>query len=113
MLEHITRVLYYLQIHLLYASCVAFAAWGLTAIPRSSATTKYWIWVATSCNFILPVGAVIDRVGGSQLYWASPLGVIGGFAFRALAWSGRSCPRRPLGIERGDDVHSALSPVVE
>ena len=32
--EHITRALYYFDIHLLYASVVGLAAWALTSIPR-------------------------------------------------------------------------------
>jgi beta-lactamase regulating signal transducer with metallopeptidase domain len=43
-------------------------------------TTKYWIWVATSLNFILPVGAVADKLWASHVSWAAPLGIIGGFA---------------------------------
>src|SRR6266699_6389349 len=68
--EHITRALYYFDIHLLYASIVGFAAWALTSILGGSATTKYWIWVATSLNFILPVGAVLDKFWSSHLSWA-------------------------------------------
>src|SRR3984893_10593833 len=78
--EHIARALYYFQIHLLYASLVWCGAWVLTSIPRGSATTKYWIWVATSLNFIFPLGAVLDKVGAAHLSWASPLGVIGDVA---------------------------------
>jgi beta-lactamase regulating signal transducer with metallopeptidase domain len=75
--EHIARTLYYLEVHLLYASMVGFAAWVLTSIRRGSATTKYWIWVATSLNFILPLGAVLDKFLASHLGWAAPLSVIG------------------------------------
>ena len=78
--EHITRALYYVHVHLLYASIVWLAAWVLTSFLRGSATTKYWIWVATSLNFILPVGAVIDKFWTSHLSWAAPLSVIGGVA---------------------------------
>jgi beta-lactamase regulating signal transducer with metallopeptidase domain len=78
--EHIARALYYFDIHLLYASIVGCAAWALTSIPGGSATTKYWIWVATSLNFILPVGAVLDKVWSSHFSWAAPLGVVGEFA---------------------------------
>jgi beta-lactamase regulating signal transducer with metallopeptidase domain len=78
--EHITRALYYFDIHLLYASIVGCAAWALTSIPGGSATTKYWIWVATSLNFILPVGAVLDKFWSSHLSWAAALGVVGEFA---------------------------------
>ena len=78
MLEHITRALYYFNIHLLYASIVCTAAWLLTSVSRGSATTKYWIWVATSLNFIVPVGAVVDAIGAPHLSWARPIGIIGG-----------------------------------
>src|SRR5262245_33321148 len=78
MLEHITRALHYFNIHLFYASIVCAAAWLLTSIPRGSATTKYWIWVATSLNFIVPVGALVDKIGAPHLSWARPLGIIGG-----------------------------------
>jgi beta-lactamase regulating signal transducer with metallopeptidase domain len=78
--EFITRALYYFDIHLLYASIVGLAAWALTSIPGGSATTKYWIWVVTSLNFVLPVGAVLDKFWSSHLSWAAPLGVIGDFA---------------------------------
>jgi len=77
MLEHVARPLYYFQVHLLYASIVWFAAWVLTSIPRASATTKYWIWLATSLNFVLPLGAILDRVWSAHLAWATPLLVFG------------------------------------
>jgi beta-lactamase regulating signal transducer with metallopeptidase domain len=75
--EQIARVLYYLQVHLLYASVVWFAAWGLTSIRRGSATTKHWIWLATLVNFILPLGAVVDKFWAPHLWWATPISVIG------------------------------------
>lgn len=76
--EHIARSMYYLSIHLLYASIVASAAWVLTSLLGASATTKYWIWVATAFNFVVPVGAIIDKVWALHLTWAHPLGAIGG-----------------------------------
>jgi beta-lactamase regulating signal transducer with metallopeptidase domain len=76
--EHIQRALYYFEIHLLFASIVWCAAWILTSIGRGSATTKYWIWVATLLNFILPLGAMFDRLFAAHLSWATPIGVIGG-----------------------------------
>jgi beta-lactamase regulating signal transducer with metallopeptidase domain len=75
--EHIARALYYSEVHLLYASIVGVAAWVLTSTERGSATTKYWIWVTTCLNFILPMGAVLDQFGSSHLSWATPLGIIG------------------------------------
>jgi len=76
--EHIARAMYYLSIHLLYASVVGSAAWVLTAIWGVSATTKYWIWVVTVFNFVVPAGALVDKVWGPRLAWAAPLGAIGG-----------------------------------
>jgi len=76
--EHIAPTMYYFGVHLMFASIVCLAAWILTSIPRGSATTKYWIWVATSLNFMLPLGAVIDKFWKSHLFWATPLPMIGG-----------------------------------
>jgi len=75
--EHIARAMYYLSIHLLFASTVTLAAWALTSFLRASATTKYWIWVATAFNFVLPSGALIDKLWAPHLTWARPLGAIG------------------------------------
>ena len=76
--EHIARAMYYFSVHLLYASIVGSAAWVLTSIRGASATTKYWIWVVTACNFVVPVGAVVDKLWAPHLGWAAPLGAIGG-----------------------------------
>lgn len=76
--EHIARAMYYFSIHLLFASIVATAAWVLTSILRASATTKYWIWVVTAFNFVVPSGALIDKLWARHLTWATPLGAIGG-----------------------------------
>jgi beta-lactamase regulating signal transducer with metallopeptidase domain len=76
--EHVARAMYYFSVHLLFASIVASAAWALTSILRASAATKYWIWVATAFNFVLPSGALIDRLWAPHLTWARPLGAIGG-----------------------------------
>jgi beta-lactamase regulating signal transducer with metallopeptidase domain len=80
MLEHITRGLYYFEVHLLFASIVGLVALVLTSIRGGSATTKYWIWVAAMLNFLLPVGAVLDKLLASYLGWATPLGGIGDLA---------------------------------
>src|SRR5579864_2371918 len=66
----LARTVYYLGVHLLYASLVTSSRLG-------SATTKYWIWVATALNFIVPTGAILDRIGSDHLAWATPLQVIG------------------------------------
>jgi beta-lactamase regulating signal transducer with metallopeptidase domain len=76
--EHIAQTMYHLSVHLLFASIVASTAWVLTSFLRASATTKYWIWVATAFNFILPSGALIDKLLAAHLTWARPLGAIGG-----------------------------------
>jgi beta-lactamase regulating signal transducer with metallopeptidase domain len=77
MLEHITRGLYYFEVHLLFASIVGLVAWVLTSMPGGSATTKYWISVVTMLNFFSPLGAVLDKSFASRLSWATPLGLIG------------------------------------
>ena len=76
--EHIARAMYYFSVHLLYASIVGSAAWVLTSFRGSSATTKYWMWVVTAFNFIVPVGAGIDKLWTPRLAWAAPFGAIGG-----------------------------------
>jgi beta-lactamase regulating signal transducer with metallopeptidase domain len=76
--EHTARAMYYFGVHLLYASIVGAAAWVLTTIRGASATTKYWIWVVTALNFIVPTGAAIDKLWALHLRWATPLGAIGG-----------------------------------
>jgi beta-lactamase regulating signal transducer with metallopeptidase domain len=80
--ELLTRALYYLHVHLVFASLVWVAAWLVTSAPSGSATTKYWIWVATSLNFALPLAAGVDALWSSHLRWAAPLGVLGEAAAR-------------------------------
>ena len=70
--------MYYFGVHLLYASMVGAVAWVLTSIRGASATTKYWIWVVTAFNFVLPMGALIDQIWTSHFAWAAPLTAIGG-----------------------------------
>jgi BlaR1 peptidase M56 len=62
-----------LEIHLTFATLVALAAWALTSSPRVNATAKYWIWVATSINFVLPVGVLVDRFRPPDVSWFLPL----------------------------------------
>jgi beta-lactamase regulating signal transducer with metallopeptidase domain len=76
--EHIARAMYYFSVHLLYASIVGCAAWVLTSVRGASPTTKYWIWAATVFNFVVPVGAGLDKLWAPHLAWAAPLGAIGG-----------------------------------
>jgi beta-lactamase regulating signal transducer with metallopeptidase domain len=73
MREHVAPFVYYLEVHLLYASLLCLAAWALTSIGSASATWKYWIWVATSLNFIVPLGGFFDRFGASTFSWATQL----------------------------------------
>ena len=71
--EHIAPVVYYLEVHLLCASLVCLAAWALTSLWNGSATWKYWIWVATSLNFMVPLAGFFDRFGASHVSWAQQL----------------------------------------
>jgi beta-lactamase regulating signal transducer with metallopeptidase domain len=75
--EHIARAMYYISVHLIYASIAGVAAWLLTNVRGTSATTKYWIWVVTALNFIVPMAAVVDKLWAPHLRWATPLGAIG------------------------------------
>ena len=74
MREHIAPFVYYLEVHLLYASTLCLAAWALTSIRGASATWKYWIWVATSVNFMVPLGGFFNGFGASRVSWAIQLG---------------------------------------
>lgn len=76
--EHIARTMYYFSVHLLFASLVASAAWVLTYIRSGSATAKYWIWVVTAFNFVVPAAAITDKVWAQHFKWAAPLAAIGG-----------------------------------
>ena len=75
--EHIARIAYHITVHLLNASMVCVAALLLTSIGRGSATAKYWIWVATSLNFVLPLGAILDKSLSAYLSWARPFSPAG------------------------------------
>jgi hypothetical protein len=63
--EHLAPALYFLQVHLLYATLVGLGAWALTSLRSASVTAKFGIWTAASLNFALPVGGFIDRFGGA------------------------------------------------
>ena len=122
--EHIARALYYFSVHLLYASIVGAAAWLLTTIRGASATTKYWMWVATALNFIMPIGAVIDKLWAPHLRWATPLGAIGGPIWNmtqgrtavvlAGIWiamaSRNACPTIRIRFDRANRTSAKLSP---
>ncbi len=78
MSEHLTHAIYYTEVHLIYSSLVWLAAWVLTSSARVTATVKYWIWLATALNFVVPLGAIVDGLFASHITWAKPLGVVGG-----------------------------------
>ncbi len=66
-----------MQVHVLYASIVWPAAWLLTSLPPGPATSKYWIWVATSLNFAIPLSALPVSVWPSRIAWfvlSAPIG---------------------------------------
>src|SRR5262245_20958713 len=69
--------MYYFSVHLVYASMVCAAACVMVMIRSASASTKYWIWVVTALNFIVPTGALIDKLWAPYLTWAAPLGALG------------------------------------
>jgi len=73
MREHIAPVVYYLEVHLLYASILCLAAWALTSIRGANATWKYWIWVATLANFMVPLAGFFNGFAASRVSWATQL----------------------------------------
>jgi beta-lactamase regulating signal transducer with metallopeptidase domain len=77
--EHVAPAVYYLEVHLLNASVVCLAAWVLTSIGNGAATAKYWIWVATLINFMVPLGGFFNRFGASRVSWATQLGGLDDF----------------------------------
>lgn len=72
--EHVAPAVYYLEVHLLCASVVCLAAWTLTSLWNGAATAKYWIWVATTLNFMVPFGGFFNGFGASRVSWATQLG---------------------------------------
>ena len=79
--DHIARAVYYVDIHFLYASLVGCSVWALTSIRGTTATIKYWMWILTVANFIVPVAAMVDRAWAQHFSWASPLGMIASAAW--------------------------------
>jgi beta-lactamase regulating signal transducer with metallopeptidase domain len=71
--EHLAPALYFLQVHLLYTTLVCLGAWALTSVRAASGTAKYWIWLAASLNFAIPLGGFIDRFGATHVDGASQL----------------------------------------
>ena len=87
--EHIAPAVYYFEVHLLYASIVCLAAWVLTSFWSGAATAKYWIWVVTSLNFMVPFGGFFNGFGASRIRWATQLpglDAIGIGISRNLSW---------------------------
>jgi beta-lactamase regulating signal transducer with metallopeptidase domain len=77
--EHVAPAVYYLEVHLLYASVVCLAAWVLTSLWNGAATAKYWIWVATLLNFMVPLGGFFNGFGATRVSWATQLGGLDDF----------------------------------
>lgn len=73
-MSNLAPALYFLQVHLLYATLVCLGAWALTSTRAAGATAKYWIWLAASLNFAIPLGGFIDRFGAVDIDGASQLG---------------------------------------
>ena len=80
--EHVAPAVYYLEVHLLYATVACLAAWALTSIWKAAATAKYWVWVATSLNFLVPLGGFINGFGASHIPWATQLPGLDDFGIR-------------------------------
>lgn len=80
--DDVARAAYYVSIHLTYASIVAGCVWALTRIGGASAAVRYWLWVLTAANFVVPTGAMANMLLRSHLTWAAPLGLIGDVAWR-------------------------------
>ena len=72
-----------IEVHLLYGSIVWVAAWLLTSMQRGTATTKYWIWVATSLNFVLPLSVIPGRFWPSRVAWFTPMSIVNRFSINA------------------------------
>src|SRR5438105_7284394 len=88
--EPIAPVLRAVEIHLVFASLVWIAAWALTSSRRVTATTKYWVWVATSLNFVVPVGVLLALLWAPSVSWLEPLEDLGSAVSRnsAAAFAG-------------------------
>lgn len=77
--EHLAPALYFLQVHLLYATLVCVGALALTSLRGASVTAKFWILTTASLNFALPIGGFIDRFGATDLPGAHQLGPLAAF----------------------------------
>lgn len=77
--EHVAPAVYYLEVHLLSASIVCLAAWVLTSLWNGAATAKYWIWVATLLDFMVPLGGCFNGFGATRVSWATQLGGLDDF----------------------------------
>ncbi len=80
MSERLAPILYFLQVHLLYATLVALGACALTSLRAVSVTAKFWICTAASLNFSVPLGGIIDRFGAQNWPGAQQLAPIAALA---------------------------------
>lgn len=88
MREHLAPSLYFLQVHLLYATLVALGAWALTSVRAVNVTVKYWTCTAASLYFIVPLGGFIDGFGAHDLPGAQQLGSLAALGLMlARHWS--------------------------
>ena len=88
---HLIRAI---EIQLAFASAVALAAWAATSSKRVSATTKYWIWVATSINFVLPAGVLVSNLLETGMITLKDLKALEDTASGATGAAGRRTRRR-------------------
>ena len=110
-----------LQIHLLYASIIWVVAWLATSLPGISATTKYWMWVTTSVNFVLPVSIIPARFWSSEISWFTPgfevtgfevTGVVVARPLLALWIAGAVVMTIRLSLRIRSDQHDDVTPAV-
>lgn len=56
--------------HLWQSTLFVLLVWTLTLVARRNpARVRYWLWLAASVKFLLPLGALLSL--GRQLPWAS------------------------------------------
>jgi len=81
--EHLAPIVYFLLVHFLYASLVCVAAWLVTSTPGASANVKYWIWVATFLNFVVPLAGCLDGFGAWDIHGATQITVLAAVGIEA------------------------------